>query len=189
MKEFTTCFIGIPLPDEYQSEFELLLKDLSTIDPNLEITDPTIPHITGYYLDEQSQMYLPEIAEAVKTKVHLLKGAEITVGGMGTFGGDTPTVLFLNIKHSDSLQEFNNELTKVLYKFYAVDNNLSFHAHMTVARMYLEAAQQSFAKTQLKIKSRMEDVSWVYPITEVVLYGVDSRKQPEHQEKLICITL
>ena len=78
LKEYSSCFIGIPLPQEYQQGFEDLLRELGEVDSSLELTDPKTPHITGYYLDEQSQLFLPKIAESVREKIHLLKDAELT---------------------------------------------------------------------------------------------------------------
>ncbi len=36
MKEYTSCFIGIPLPQQYQAEFEELLEQLGVINSALE---------------------------------------------------------------------------------------------------------------------------------------------------------
>lgn len=187
MKEYTSAFAGIPLPEIYQQDFEDLLGELKEIAPSLELTDLKTPHITGYYLDQQSQFFLPKIADGIRSKVYLLKDANLTVGGFGYFGGDNPRVIFLNVEYPDSLREFNLEITKVLTEFYAVDNNQPFHPHMTVARLYSPEAQTSFKQPDSEIKSRLDQVSWEFHISEVVLYGVDSSKKPERQEKLIVI--
>ena len=46
-------------------------------------------------------------------------------------------------------------------------------------------AQQAFKAYQSNLKTLLDEVNWPFEITEVVLYGADSTKQPEYQEKLI----
>lgn len=70
MKVYTSCFIGIPLPDKYQKEFEALLKDINSICPSWELVDPKTPHITVFYLDKQSKNKLPDIAKKVDSTKH-----------------------------------------------------------------------------------------------------------------------
>lgn len=189
MKEYTSCFIGIPLPKQYQQEFETLLKELSQINPQLETTYPYTPHVTGYYLDKQSQFYLPDIAKSVKSKLNILKSAEMTIGGFGYFIGDVPRVIFLNVSYPDNFREFNIALAEILKKFYDPDNDLPFYPHMTVGRLRTQSAQQLFEQSKSNLKIRLNQVSWTFPIREVVLYGADSTKQPQYQEKLIPLAV
>lgn len=189
MKEYTSCFIGIPLPEKFQPDFESLLRDVSQIDPLLEITYPKMPHITGYYLDKQSQFYLPDIVQSVESKISLLESVELTIGGFGYFRGDNPRVIFLNVQYPEALKGFSDAVAESLSKYYAPDDNLPFYPHMTVAKLITPRAQQSYEMTEPKLKLRLNEVNWTFPVTEVVLYGVDSTKKPEHQEKLIPIRL
>ncbi|MDO8486983.1 MAG: 2'-5' RNA ligase family protein [Candidatus Curtissbacteria bacterium] len=189
VKEYTSCFIGIPLPEEYQQDFESLLVDVSQIEPLLETTYPKTPHITGYYLDKQSQFKILNIAENVKSKIGLLKGVKLTVGGFGYFGGDDPKVIFLNVRYTEALKEFNDAMTGSLSEYCAPDNNLPSHPHMTVGRMRIPKVQQSFKKSVSILKNRLNKLSWTFPVTEVVLYGVDSTQSPQYQEKLISISV
>lgn len=189
MKEYTSCFIGIPLPEKYQQDFESLLADISITEPLLDTTDPKTPHITGYYLDKQSQLALPNIAKSVDSKVGLLKGVELTVGGFGYFRGNDPRVIFLNVQYPEVLKEFNDALTENLSAYYASDNNLPFHPHLTVARLRTPQAQLSFNSSKPKLTSRLNKVNWTFPVREVVLYGVDSTQNPQYQEKLISLPI
>lgn len=119
----------------------------------------------------------------------MLKNSEITVGGLGSFGGDDPRVLFLNVLYPKVLKEFNQSVTQLLEKYYAEDNALPFHPHMTVARITAPEAKQSFKGSISKLKNRLDEINWTFPITEVVLYGVDSTKHPEHHAKIIIIPI
>lgn len=188
MKVYTSCFIGIPLPKEYKKEFELLLKDINKICSSFELVEPKTPHITLYYLDKQSQNDLPEITKSVESVIDLLKNTEITVGGLGSFGGDDPRVLFLNVLYPKVLKEFNQSVTQLLRNYYADDNALPFHPHMTTARIITPGAKQDVKESISKLKERLDKISWTFPVTEVVLYGVDSTTHPEHHEKIITIS-
>jgi len=189
MKVYNTCFIGIPLPKKYQQTFKTLLVDVSNICPKLEIVDPTTPHITGYYLDVQSESNLADIAKIVESTIGLLKGAKLIVGSFDYFGEDDPRVLFLNVLYPTALKDFNQSITGSLKKYYKSDTDLPFHPHMTIARMNTFESKKLFKESQLKIKTRLNEIIWAFPITEVVLYGIDSTKNPDHHEKLITISV
>lgn len=187
MKVYTTCFIGIPLPKKYQQEFEKILLKVSEMYPMLELIDPRTPHITAYYLDVQSQFNIANIAKNVESSIGLLKGVELTVGGFDYFGGDHPRVLFLNIIYPDALKIFNQSMTKLLKEYYANDNDLPFHPHITIARMNNSEYKKSFKDMKSKLKVMLNEIIWTFPVTEVVLYGVDSTKDPEDYKKLRII--
>lgn len=187
MKNYTSYFIGVPLPQKFQQEFEMLLEDVSNIDSNLEVVDSGTPHITIYYLDKQSQDDLPEIAKNVKSIKSMIHSTELKVGGLDFFGGEDPRVLFLKVFTPEVLKDFNQSLTDSLKDYCSNDNSWSFHPHMTVARVRTPEAKKSFKKSRPDLKSRFEKVNWIFPITELVLYGVDSTKHPERHYKLITI--
>lgn len=187
MKVYNTCFIGIPLPKKYQRTFESLLADVSKICPKLELIDPKTPHITGYYLDVQSQSTLTEISKIVESTMGLLKGLKLKVGGFDYFGADDPRVLFLNVQYPKALKDFNQSITESLKKYYDNDNDLPFHPHMTIARINTSESKKSFKKLGFKLKPRLDEIIWVFPITEVVLYGINSAKESSPHEKLITI--
>lgn len=187
MNSFTSCFIGIPIPKKYQQDFECLLKKISQINPLFKPPYMRTPHITVCYLDKQSQNDLPKIAENVKNYLKILKGTTLEIGGFGYFRGDEPKVVFLNVKYSKALQGFSITITKSLSVYSATDNNLPFHPHVTVAWVGDPEAQQVFKLYQPGFETLLGKVDWTFEITEVVLYGADSTKKPEYQEKLISL--
>lgn len=189
MKDFSSYFIGIPLPQKYQQDFEDLQVDISQINPLFKTTYPKTPHITICYLGKQSQFALPSIAADVKKHLGILKGAKLRVGGFGYFGKNKPRVLFLDVQYPPQLHEFNKVISTSLSIYSAVDNNLPFHPHLTIAWVGAPKAQAVFKVSELELRSRLKKVSWTFDITEVVLYGVDSTKKPEYHEKLISIAV
>jgi len=176
MSDYTSCFIGIPLPEKYQESFQNLLKEIFQINP-----------LTLYYLDKQSQTDLPKITENIKNHLEILKGVKLKIKGSGYFRGNDPRVLFLDVQHPKALQEFNKVITESLSTYSAPDNNLPFHPHVTVAWVGDPESQQAFKAHQSNLKTLLDKVNWPFEITEVVLYGADSTKKPECQEKLISL--
>ncbi len=186
MKDYSSYFIGVPLPQKYQQDFEDLQIDVSQISPLFKTTYPKTPHITVYYLSKQSQSALPGIVEETKKHLRILKGTKLKVGGFAYFGEDKPRILFVNVQYPQKLMEFNKVLSKSLSSYYASDNDLPFHPHVTVAWVGDPKAQQVFKTHQSELQALLE-VNWSFEITEVVLYGADSTKQPEYHEKLISL--
>jgi 2'-5' RNA ligase len=185
--KFTSCFIGIPLPPEYQSEFEQALGDIATIDPLLEIAYSKTPHITSYYLNNQAQLDIEGIASIITFNMPLLRNAKLTVEGLGLFREEDPRTLYFEVAYPREFKEFNEALTKLLKKYNAPDNNYNFHPHLTLARLSNYDAQQSFKLNYPALKRQLSGIKWEFPITEIVIYGVDSTKHPQHQEKLLSI--
>lgn len=189
MREYTSCFIGVPLPKKYQAEFERLVAGVGKLYPNWEITYPKTPHTTVYYLDKQAQYVLPAIANIVQTKIRILKNLVLVVNNFDYFSkkDSRDSILFLNIVYPSAFVDFNLGITNKLSKYYSADNNLSFHPHMTVARIKGINNILSMKHYISNIKCNIDKINWEFPITEIVLYGVDSTKKPQHQEKLIHI--
>lgn len=187
MNNYTSCFIGVPIPEKYQQIFEDLLAKIPQINPLFKQPYLKTPHITVCYLDKQSQDDLQRIAENVKNYLEILKGAQLQIGGFGYFREDNPRVLFLDVKYPKALKEFNEALTKSLSVYSATDNKLQFHPHVTVAWVGDPEAQKVFKTHQPELQALLDKNDWTFEITEIVLYGADSTKQPEYQEKLISL--
>jgi len=189
VNDFSSYFIGIPLPQKYQQDFEDLQTDVSKISPLCKTTHPKSPHITVYYLDKQSQSNLVEIIKEVKKHVSVLKETKLKVGGFGYFGEDKPRILFLDVQYPSKLKEFNEVISKSLSTYSAYDNNLPFHPHVTVAWVGDPDAQVAFNACKAELTPCLKKVNWTFEITEVVLYGVDTSQKPEYHEKLITIAV
>lgn len=189
MKDYSSYFIGIPLPEKYQTDFEVLQIDVSQISPLFKTTYPKTPHITVCYLSKQSQSALPGIVEETKKHLEILKEVKLKVGGFGYFGEDKPRILFVDVQYPPQLQEFNKVISKSLSIYCASDNSLPFHPHVTVAWVGDPEAQEVFKTSLSELNNKLNKVNWTFDITEVVLYGVDSTEKPEYHEKLISIAV
>ena len=111
----------------------------------------------------------------------------LTIGGFNYFTKDNSKVLFLEVKYPKTLIDYKNKISEVLEKYSASDNNLPFHPHMTVGRIKSIQGQQSFNKNRNETLARLDRIHWEFEINEIILYGVDSTRSPEHQEKLLTI--
>ncbi len=189
MKDYSSYFIGVPLPQKHQQDFETIQTDIYQISPLFKTTHPKTPHITVCYLNKQSQSALPGIVEETKKHLRILKGAKLKVGGFGHFGEDKPRVLFVDVRYPPQLQEFNNVISKSLSIYTAADNDLPFHPHVTVALVGDPKAQIAFKASLMELTSRLKKANWTFDITELILYGVDSTKKPEYHEKLVTIAV
>ena len=187
VKSYTSYFLGIPLPQKYLKEFEQLLADIHSIDSSIETVRPQTPHITIYYLNKQSQYVLEEINDAIKPFSNILNKVALKIEGFNYFTKDNPKVLFLDVKYPKALINFKNKVSEVLGKYSAADNNLPFRPHMTIGRIKTIQGQQSFKENGNEILARLERIRWSFKVNEIILYGVNSTKLTEHQEKLLTI--
>ena len=187
MNVYSSCFIAVALQQKYQEEFEKLLTDIKNIDANIETVQSTTPHITLYYLNKQSQYSIDKIISLVKPELNILSNFSITVGGLGYFDQDNPKALFLNVIYPVILTDFNATLSEMLNMYGDVDNTHLFHPHLTAGRMAGNQAKESFNKNREKLRLRLDKIKWSFSFDEVVLYGVDSSKSPQHQEKLAVL--
>lgn len=188
MKEYTSCFIGIPLPSRFQNDYEDLLNQVSAISTEIVMAHPKTPHITVCYLDKQSQFNIQEIEKIIKGYLELIKGVKIKVGGLGYFRDNDPKVIFLNVESPKEVEEFSNVVSKALSTYSATENNLPFHPHMTVARLENPKAKEEFRDNNSDLVSLL-DKEWEFELEELGIYGVDSNKHPQFQEKLISIEI
>lgn len=186
VKSYTSCFLGIPLPQEYMNEFRQLLYDIHAIDPFIETAQSQTPHVTIYYLNMQSQYLLEEIDKKIQPFSDILNKTVFTIGGSGYFTNDNSKILFLDVTSSEALIDYRDKVSEVLKKYSASDNSLPFHPHVTVGRIKSIQKKESF-KSKEEIMARLNMVQWNFKLNEIALYGVDSTKSPEHQEKLLTI--
>lgn len=182
--KYTSCFIGIPLPQDKQAEFAILISDLQAMELDLRCVNPTTPHITLYYLDEQSQYHLEEIAEIVNQERDVLASASISIHELGVFNPEQPRVLYLQADCSPEVEQSNHIFRNVLHEYYAIDNNVPFHPHMTIARIPNNESRSEFHKNRMYIESLCNQINWKFPVTDIVIYGVDSTQDPESQQQL-----
>jgi len=181
--KYTSCFIGIPLPTEFLKKYREVAAEISKILPGIKLAELDSPHITIYYLDEQSQNNLANIKTKTTKHLNSLKGSKITVGNMGLFSNPERIVLYLDVQYDNSLIIFHNEITKELVNYNAYDNSLGFTPHMTIGKICKDN-EVTFSNNKESINRIIDGVDWTFEVNEIIIYGVDSRIQPESREIL-----
>ncbi len=183
MSRFTSYFIGIPLPEQFLVEYRQVLEMIGRFYPKLETAFPDCPHITIYYLNDKiSDLRLVE--KIIRSHVDMLHGVQIKVSGFDFFRPGNPKTLFLDVEQSPILKKFHEALNKDLVRYSAEDNLWPFHLHMSVARI------NDWPEFDIgEIKLKLTKVRWTFDLTEVAIFGVDSTKRPQYQEKLVSISL
>ena len=165
MKSYTSCFLGIPLPQEYLREFGQLLNEIHRMDLSIETVQSQTPHITIYYLNQQSQHTLEEIKENIEPLSESLNRVTLTIGGFDHFTKDNPKVLFLDVKYPKAVIDYWNKVSEVLKEYSASDNNLPFHPHMTLGIIKTIQGQQNFKENKKEIIGILRNVSWDFKLS------------------------
>ncbi len=189
IRVYTSFFIAIPLPEKYLDSFKILIKTIQLMYPDIPTVNPETPHLTLYYLIKEAEQDLNKINISVGKCIPLLKDAHLTVGGFNYFGQDQPKTLYLDAEYPDDLINFNQQLNIDLEKYSAHDNDLGFKPHLTVASVKDSVAQKKFQENKDEIAKLFNEVKWNFPITEIVLYGANSKSSPEIQEQLVHYSL
>jgi 2'-5' RNA ligase len=186
--QYTSCFIGISVPREFVAELHGAAEAVSSTLTDLEIADMQTPHITIYYLNEQSQLDLETVVAEVRKHKNQLAGSRVEIGRMGVFGGEKPRLLYVQAECSDSLYKFHDEISVQLKMYRAVDNDFGFVPHITLGRIKLTESN-NFIAHQAEVSNILQKVSLGFEVQELCIYGVDSRKVPERQTKLLTIAV
>lgn len=185
---FTSCFLAIPLPTQFQVEFEGLLAELKKIGPSFTTVRPQTPHVTVCYFGNiPDEVTVRTIFDRSSKHADIVRGINLSIGGLGTFGGNQPRTLFLAVKYPAELVELNQKLRIEFADFPSVDNEQEFYPHLTIARLRKPAAQLELTQHRAQIAALADQINWTFDVNELVIYGVDSRQQPELQQKLLSI--
>ena len=188
MKNYRTCFLAIPLPPQFNQEFELILDQLNQLKIDLATAYPKTPHITIYYLAEQPINNLIEAEKIVRPFVGTLDKCKISVSGLDYFDRKKPKVVYLGVECDESLGNFEQNMREVLSEFHPAPHR-QFQPHLTLARMNRKSARQNFLDNPNQIKEIAKNINWQFAIKELALYGIDPKNREQHQEKLISIKI
>ncbi|MEK7617360.1 MAG: RNA 2',3'-cyclic phosphodiesterase [Patescibacteria group bacterium] len=189
INSYTSFFIAVPIPDEYIFSFAQLVNEINNSFPEIPTVNPTTPHLTLYYLTQEAQDDLNYIKSRVEEIKNILENNTVKIGGFNCFGKELPRVLFLNVGYPTSLNSFNQQLATSLKKYSAEDNGLGFYPHVTVASVKDPKAQEIFQAHRSRIETLFNGIRWTFPITEIIIYGANSKIQPELQNPISKIVI
>ncbi len=186
MESYQTCFLGIPLPDNYKEEFDKLLTDLKFLDQNLTPvnTNNLDPHITIYYLGEQPAKNLDPIIQIATNYKDILKNTLIKAGGLGYFNEKDPFVTFLKIEAPKQLNNYYHLVAAELSTFAVSNHADEFNPHLTLARMNSKKAKNSFREKQSELEQLLSSIKFEFEIKELILYGKNKENKSRSHQRL-----
>ena len=160
-KEQNICYVGIPLPRKFDSDFDRLLNKVNKICPKLEMTKHR-PHLTLLYFAGHFDSTPNKIVEATQPIMPIIRGKHISVGGFGTF---RKNIYFLQTPSLPSeLHKFRSHLIKKLGE----GENLPFFTHITVCKDPTNSLNDGM---RYQIASLFNNINWNFPITDIDIKG------------------
>src|SRR3989344_197815 len=188
--KYENCFLGIPIPVKFLKVYTDLQEEIKQIDSSLTLQDIDIlePHITIYYCSEQTEAVLTEVAKIAEESKNILRDLTLKVGGLDFFVKDDYSVLFLDVIYPKELTIFQEEVNNRCAKFYRDNEILKFHPHMTVGGINTNRSYEELEQILLKLKMEFAKVNLEFPITDLVMYGVDPADKTRTHKKLKTIT-
>lgn len=185
---FANCYVGIPLPVHYDSEYRVLQSQVWEVNPNFRRANPgppRLPHIGLFYLQDLTLIGKLAVDRAIAQCVDQvpLIGTRLVVGGMDLFRDrrDQRNNRFRSLVmevHStqssdDPLANFHCCLGERLRLYLRVTHPNDFRPHLTVAFIPVDKlAQQSVVETQDQL-SRLMVPNWEFVVSQIVLVGKD----------------
>jgi len=183
VKEYSNCFVGVPLPECFKEEHkELISKVLGRCRP-LSPAYEENPHITLYYLNKQNEKSIEEISEVVRSEIKLLRDVVLKVSGFGYFSEDFPRVMCLCVDAPKPFYKFQKKLSKQLENYHKAEDR-AYVPHFTVARIRDTRARKMFEKNKVKLEKLLCKVFWKFPLTAISVYGKANDSDRTH-EKLV----
>lgn len=182
MQVFKNCFLGIPLPKYFEPEFAQLISEIRKICPDASTVHPETPHITLYYLYQQTQKDITQILDIVDENKELLRDTSIKNKALDTFVDDVsgdPRVLYISLETSYELNQFQAQLSRELNQFNPSDRKI-FTPHITLAR-FKNLKSISQLKLNKNILNNMsKNINWEFPITEISFFA----KKDDDEQKI-----
>ncbi len=162
MREYDSCFVGIPLPGKTKLQFEKLLVDVHKIEPRLELTGFS-PHITLLYLGGKFTSDLRDVFDLARPALPVIRGKKLNIGGYGDFA-DASTIFLRVLSPPPELEIIHNYLNGS----FGTWESHPFCAHVTVCR---DPQKILTTSTRKSLVARLDEVDWSFPITRLLVEG------------------
>lgn len=166
MRKYLSCFLGIPLPNIYQPQFEEITHFLKSLYPHFRTVKPETPHVTLYYVGEQSYSNLQKLLKFAQQKTCLLSRQEVYINGLGVFGSKHPRVAFMSTQVGQPVHMYAAHLREL----FPIEEGIVFNPHFTLMRIHNAEARRAFLFHQDTIKQYLAKRTFIFPLTEIVLY-------------------
>ncbi len=124
----TRAFVAIPLPERVRSGLTTVLEGLRA---GRAVEEENL-HLTLLFLGEQEAYLLEEIHDGLAALTE--SGFELTLSGLGTFGGEHPRVLWLGVRPEPRLMALQKAVSRTVRKAGLDLPHRRFIPHVTLAR-------------------------------------------------------
>ncbi len=187
MNEYDKCFIGIPLPDKFLSDYQNLLDHLRELVPNGKFDSYNSPHTTIAFIGRQAEAEIEANVKDIVGEINYLNGVVMKVGGFGVFEHDEPNHIVLPVQHSYGLTQFAERLRFNISARTNKDFSYQFNAHMTVCETMDTVSKEQYWRNQHRIAQSMNAISWEYYPHEVALWGKKIGIKDSQRERIATI--
>ena len=157
-------FVGIGVPDQIASTLEAAQAglDFGRIVPAENF------HLTLAFIGEQPDRAIEDLHyELDRITADTL---ELTLQGLGVFGGEAPRVLFAEIQPNAALKDLRDKVRIAAREANLELEHRRFHPHITLARFGKGLHPEQAGALQTLISKRMRLVRGTFPVTEFALY-------------------
>jgi len=138
-------FLAIDLPDPIRDEIERLQEHL----PVGRLVPSGNLHLTLSFLGEQSEAACADAHEAL-SDVHA-KPFDLRLAGLGTFGKNTPQVIYADVARCEELIELERTITRKLRSAGVPFQKRRFRPHVTIARLSKTLSMNGLVQAQMFI--------------------------------------
>lgn len=121
-------FLAIDMPGPIRSVLSDLQGGLRTGRP----VPPENLHLTLRFLDDQPETALSDLHDRLQAVTR--PGFELSLEGLGTFGGSPPRALFAGVAQSGPLLSLHAGVARALRQAGIILPRARFHPHVTLAR-------------------------------------------------------
>lgn len=138
--------------------------------------------MTLYYLGSQKDADLKVVSDIIASHLELLRGEEISLGGLGYFTKERPKVVFLSAEYSTRVDQFYRILTEELAEFRNEDADRDFCGHVTLGRLRTEESLREFLDQRERLERMCSTNKLYFPIREVGIYVLQDEVLPSGQK-------
>ncbi len=157
-------FLAIDLPDGTLAELERLQAHLTVGRPmpseNL--------HLTLSFLGEQSEAACEDAHEAL-CDVHAMP-FDVRLSGLGSFGKNSPQVIYADVERSEDLFELERKITRKLRNAGVQFQKRRFRPHVTIARLSKTLSFDGLAQVQSFLASQVNFQAAPFQVREFHFY-------------------
>lgn len=125
----TRAFVALALPERVQSGLARILEDLRVG----RVVDEENLHLTLLFLDEQDDAALEEVHDTLSAIAE--PAFDLTLSGLGTFGGARPRTLWLGVRSEPRLMDLQRSVARAARSAGLDLPRRRFVPHVTLSRL------------------------------------------------------